>query len=246
MLLKKNKIKITIYVRSKYNRFKLNGVSKTPTNSLNRRSLRSKKGSSLKSLFAYSKKLNYTFLGLITNIFFNKKVFKLFIKISFKGGVETMIQAPYKSSLFSYFYIKKRALSLPSRGFLYDCQLFFLKHQTIISNLELKHLHGRSYIRAAGSKGMIVSVSKKTRTSIIKLPSGDLKLFSIFAFCSKGPVPLLEKKKIIKGDWRYKRLKGFRPVVRGIAMNPIDHPHGGKKKSVRFPRNPWGLAAKIK
>lgn len=42
------------------------------------------------------------------------------------------------------------------------------------------------------------------------------------------------------------RLLGFKPTVRGVAKNPVDHPHGGTTKSIKFPRTPWGFATKKK
>lgn len=252
MLIKDNNLIITIY-RKRFNGKRrdvfVSGVSKKPVDVRGRNSLRSRRGKQLKKHIKYLSFHSTTRVGLISNIFFNKRVFKLFSFIKLygkKGNSSFAMQSTSRTKLFSYYKLHKDISLLKEGGFSVDSLLKYLKHQIVISNLELFFGNGRKYIKASGCQGSIVSVNIAKQVAQIKLPSTEVKVFSADASCSVGSVALKEKKKIVKGDWRYKRLKGFSPVVRGIAMNPIDHPHGGKKKSVRFPKNPWGLAAKIK
>lgn len=79
----------------------------------------------------------------------------------------------------------------------------------------------------------------RTGLSLVKLSSGIKKVFSAFALSSSGHANLYILKNRFKntksGD---QRKKGFKPIVRGVAMNPVDHPHGGRTNSIRYPRTP--------
>jgi large subunit ribosomal protein L2 len=79
------------------------------------------------------------------------------------------------------------------------------------------------------------------------LSSGVKKVFSAFSLASEGSANL----HILKNQWMntksgFWRQKGFKPKVRGVAKNPVDHPHGGRTKAIRYPRTPWGKTTKFK
>jgi large subunit ribosomal protein L2 len=75
-------------------------------------------------------------------------------------------------------------------------------------------------------------------TALIRLASGVKKVFSTYSIGSKGKTVLEEKKKCkINKAGFYKNL-GKKSIVRGVAMNPVDHPHGGRTKAIRYPRTP--------
>lgn len=116
-----------------------------------------------------------------------------------------------------------------------------------LSFLELWPLKGIQYVRSFGSKSRIIKLDTRTGLSLIKLPSGLQKTFSIFSLASNGRANLYILKKNFKntksGFWRK---KGFKPTVRGVAMNPVDHPHGGRTNSIKYPRTPWGKTTKFK
>jgi large subunit ribosomal protein L2 len=61
-----------------------------------------------------------------------------------------------------------------------------------------------------------------------------------------GSISLKENKNFLNGKAGYWRSFGLKSLVRGVAMNPVDHPHGGRTKSVRYPRTPWGKTTKFK
>ena len=116
-----------------------------------------------------------------------------------------------------------------------------------VSNIELKPLTGIQYTRSIGSKSQIVKLDTRTGLSLVKLSSGLYKVFSIFSLCSSGSSALVITKGKLKnsksGFWRK---KGKKPNVRGVAMNPIDHPHGGRTTAIKYPRTPWGKTTKFK
>ncbi|MGX7589074.1 50S ribosomal protein L2 [Candidatus Vidania fulgoroideorum] len=102
---------------------------------------------------------------------------------------------------------------------------------------------GPKISRSSGNYSKIISKCKSYST--IKLKSGKTKNINNNCYVTIGSVAERKKKKKIKaGDVRR---KGIRPTVRGVAMNPIDHPHGGgegKKSSARHPVTPWGIKTK--
>lgn len=127
---------------------------------------------------------------------------------------------------------------------------FFLKNIPVgafIYNVEKKPKGGGFFARSAGTFCEIIDKSKKNIT--LKLPSGELKKVSKFCRGSIGIVNNSNhfiKKKRKAGETRW---VGRRPTVRGVAINPIDHPHGGgegKGRVARIPVSPWGRIKKGK
>lgn len=103
------------------------------------------------------------------------------------------------------------------------------------------------YARAFGSAAKILSFNIFRGIYTIALPSSFNKIF----FTLTLSIPLENNNLNVKSDISYKnagfwRKNGFRPIVRGVAMNPVDHPHGGRTKSIKLPRTPWGLITKLK
>ena len=118
---------------------------------------------------------------------------------------------------------------------------------TTISCLELKPGQGAQLIRSAGAFGTLVN--KEGDRCAVKLPSG--KLIRVLAHCRAviGQVSNEEIKNTSLGKAGRKRWLGIRPTVRGVAMNPVDHPHGGgegRTSGGRHPVTPWGIKTKGK
>jgi large subunit ribosomal protein L2 len=68
----------------------------------------------------------------------------------------------------------------------------------------------------------------------------------MYAFASVGRVLFKENRNFLNSKAGYWRGFGFKPTVRGVAMNPVDHPHGGRTNSIKYPRTPWGKTTKYK
>ncbi|KAL7257858.1 hypothetical protein ACSBR1_004052 [Camellia fascicularis] len=122
---------------------------------------------------------------------------------------------------------------------------------TLIHNIEMNPGQGGKLVRAAGTSAKILKEPKASRHCLIKLPSGKEKLIDLRCRATIGTVSNLEHraKKLRKAG--QSRWLGRRPVVRGVAMNPVDHPHGGgegRSKSSgshgRSSRTPWGKPCK--
>ncbi|AZR74721.1 50S ribosomal protein L2 [Anoxybacter fermentans] len=113
---------------------------------------------------------------------------------------------------------------------------------TIIHNIELKPGKGGQLARSAGTMAQLVA--KEGKYATVKLPSGEVRLISLKCKATIGQVGNLDHENITIGKAGRKRWLGIRPSVRGTAMNPVDHPHGGgegkNKSSGRHPVTPWG------
>ncbi len=118
---------------------------------------------------------------------------------------------------------------------------------TSIHNIELKPGAGAQLVRSAGSSAQIVS--KEEPYVQIKLVSGEIRHINKNSRATIGEVSNPDQKNIKLGKAGRKRYLGFRPKVRGVVMNPVDHPHGGgegRTSGGRNPVTPWGVATKGK
>lgn len=115
-----------------------------------------------------------------------------------------------------------------------------------VSNFELWPGKGIQYARSAGSWGRITSRDLSSHTAIAYLPSGVRKVVSIFSVVVPGRAAGIQKRDLTNTKSGFWRSFGRKSTVRGVAMNPVDHPHGGRTKALRYPRTPWGKTTKMK
>merc|ERR1711964_518367 len=117
----------------------------------------------------------------------------------------------------------------------------------MINNVELKPKKGSQIARSAGSSVQIIS--KENNYAIIRLQSGEIRKFLLNCRAVIGSISNASHNLQIIGKAGRKRWNGIRPTVRGVAMNPVDHPHGGgegRTSSGRHPVTPWGFQTKGK
>jgi large subunit ribosomal protein L2 len=113
---------------------------------------------------------------------------------------------------------------------------------TLVHNVELKPGQGGKMARSAGSGVQLVG--KDEGGAVLRLPSGELRRVPLACRATVGQVGNVDHENITGGKAGRSRWKGVRPTVRGSAMNPVDHPHGGgegKSKGGRHPVTPWGV-----
>jgi len=116
---------------------------------------------------------------------------------------------------------------------------------TQIHNIELKIGYGGQIVRSAGAYAQLMA--KEGGYGQIKLPSGEVRLVSLNCRATIGQVGNIGHMGISLGKAGRNIWKGKRPHVRGVAMNPVDHPHGGgegKSSGGRHPVTPWGVPTK--
>ena len=113
---------------------------------------------------------------------------------------------------------------------------------TLIHNVELKPGRGGQMARSAGSSVQLVA--KDDPYAVLRLPSGELRRVLLTCRATVGQVGNPDHSNVTGGKAGRARWRGRRPTVRGSAMNPVDHPHGGgegKSKGGRHPVTPWGV-----
>jgi len=118
---------------------------------------------------------------------------------------------------------------------------------TIVHNVELKAGKGGQLARAAGT--YLQLVGRDSGYAQLKLPSGELRIVRGECFATIGAVSNPDQSNIVIAKAGRNRWLGRRPSVRGVAMNPIDHPHGGgegRTSGGRHPVTPWGKPTKGK
>ena len=116
---------------------------------------------------------------------------------------------------------------------------------TYIHNIELKMGKGGQIVRSAGTFAQLMA--KEDRYALVKLPSGENRLVLITCKATIGQLGNGMHENISLGKAGRKRWLGRRPKVRGVAMNPVDHPMGGgegRSSGGRHPCSPWGMPTK--
>jgi len=112
---------------------------------------------------------------------------------------------------------------------------------TVVHNVELRPGAGGKMARSAGSSVQLVA--KEGARATLRLPSGEMRMVSMDCRATIGEVGNAESELVSLGKAGRARRKGRRPKVRGVAMNPVDHPLGGgegKSSGGRHPVSPWG------
>lgn len=218
-----------------------------------------------KSKRCFKKKImniNYSYrlrsIGFVASIIISPFTHKLISLLYLSTGSVTYLPTTFKNRLFiltrlynfskNLFRYKNKLDFLNKRLFI--DQGFFLIKQLIrnqkVNLLELLPLDGVKYVRSPGSSGFLSKMDKRTSTALVRLPSGVRKVFSIFSIGSLGSNPLSDNKYWKSNKAGYYKNFGKKSKVRGVAKNPIDHPHGGRAKSISYQRTPWGKTTKFK
>lgn len=113
-----------------------------------------------------------------------------------------------------------------------------------IINLVSAHQRAYNWARAAGTRCVIKYLGYSRDFYVLALPSGIKKQVPLTTLCTLGRNSNLLHKKEVLGGAGVVRRRGIRPSVRGVAMNPVDHPHGGRTKTSQPEVSPWGWVAK--
>src|SRR5512147_323057 len=112
---------------------------------------------------------------------------------------------------------------------------------TVVHNIELKPGKGAQMARSAGAQAQLVA--KEGEYALLKLPSGETRRVMLNCMATVGQVGNLDHENVAIGKAGRTRWMGKKPHNRGVAMNPVDHPHGGgegKTSGGRHPVTPWG------
>ena len=172
----------------------------------------------------------------------NRTAFIALLKYS--DGVYSYILAPHKLTAGEKITSSRKLIDVKIGN---SMPLAVIPIGTIIHNIELKPGCGGSVSRSAGTYAQLVG--KDGGYAQVKLQSGEIRLFLLDCMATIGSVSNLDNKNISIGKAGRSRWLGIRPTVRGVVMNPVDHPHGGgegKTSGGRHPVSPTGKSAKGK
>jgi len=251
----KNKLPLQIIIKNLiYSR-----VSKSGRNTSGQKVLRTRKSLKKKnSSFSINYSFRSLYIGFIASIvmvpFSNKLISLLFLSSGSVSYVPSTIN--HRLFLMTRFYsslikLKKRKNSLFVPSGFSDIKSIFhilkdLPRNVPISLIELTPGKGVQYVRSSGTSAKMSKRDWRLNIGLLKLPSGVKKVFSTFSLASLGSVALPEKKMLKNTKAGFYKNFGRNSIVRGVAMNPVDHPHGGRTKSIKYPRTPWGKTTKYK
>jgi len=161
--------------------------------------------------------------------------------ITYTDGIKSYILAPAKLSVGQRLTFSKQAPLVAGNRL----TLEHIPVGTEIYNLELFPGKGGQIIRSAGSAGQVLAV--EDNYALVKLPSGEVRKVHKTVYASIGRVSNESHMLENIGKAGRNRWRGVRPAVRGSAMNPVDHPHGGGEGrqpiGLKSPKTPWGKIA---
>ncbi len=163
--------------------------------------------------------------------------------IAYEDGEKSYILAPQRLNIGDVVVAAERADVKPGNAM----PLRSIPIGTIVHNVELKPGAGGKMARAAGT--YVQLVGRDRGYGLLKLASGEVRMVRQECMATIGAVSNPDQSNIKLGKAGRKRWLGKRPAVRGVAMNPIDHPHGGgegRTSGGRHPVTPWGKPTKGK
>lgn len=161
--------------------------------------------------------------------------------ISYEDGEKAYILAPQRLKAGDKVVSSERADIKPGNAM----PLKSMPVGTIVHNVELKVGKGGQLVRSAGCYAQVVG--KDAGYAQLKLSSGELRIVREECLATVGAVSNPDNQNISLGKAGRARWLGARPVARGVAMNPVDHPHGGgegRTSGGRHPVTPWGKPTK--
>ncbi|NIA72388.1 50S ribosomal protein L2 [Pelagibius litoralis] len=161
--------------------------------------------------------------------------------IEYEGGEQSYILAPQRLAPGDMVISGERADIKPGNAM----PLSSIPVGTIVHNVEMKPGKGGQIARAAGT--YVQLVGRDAGYALLRLGSGEVRMVRADCMASIGAVSNPDKANAKLGKAGRKRWIGKRPSVRGVAMNPVDHPHGGgegRTSGGRHPVTPWGKPTK--
>jgi large subunit ribosomal protein L2 len=186
-------------------------------------------------------------------LFFNEERTSIVIAIMYDPVRNSFISLNFDLKKKTFFRIIATRNVVPGTILTYSLKNFELKlgNRTMLKNIPtgsiLHSLSLKSRVKFVRSAGLFFQIIQKSeKTCKVRLPSGFIKEISNSEFGTLGTVSNCQHTQISKGKAGRNRWLGIRPAVRGIAMNPVDHPHGGRTNKGCHPVTPWGILTRGK
>lgn len=214
---------------------------------MNRRLIRKKGSKNFSNFYSILEKPQLIkFLGLVIGMYLNFFINKItYILIKYSNNSYTYQKATY--GLFIGDYIKTFSL------FPYYITIIFLGYimplkklmkLSFVNNIKPISKSKSTYAKSNGTFGIILEHNIDLQLTLIKLPTKTTKFFSSNSYVTVGRNANINIKYQVWGKAGVNRILGKHPTSRGVAMNPIDHPHGGRTKTNKPEVSLWGKIAK--
>lgn len=162
--------------------------------------------------------------------------------LSYRDGVKSYILAPADLQIGQTVISAKKLIEIKVGNRL---PLKYIPSGLQVHDIELWPGRGGKIVRSAGSWAILMSV--ENNLARLKLPSGEIRTVPEDAMATIGQVSNVDHSNVRLGKAGRRRHMGFKPTVRGKAMNPVDHPHGGGEGhnpiGMKHPKTPWGKPA---
>ncbi len=162
--------------------------------------------------------------------------------LNYADGEKRYIIAPVDVSVGDKLMSSKKLIELKNGNAM---PLEFIPAGMAVSCVELQPGEGAKIARGAGNLVYVMGVEGKFAQ--VKMPSSEVRLIKKTCMCTVGQASNPDKRHVSLGSAGRKRHLGIRPTVRGTAMNPVDHPHGGGEGKqpigMKHPKTPWGKPA---
>lgn len=186
--------------------------------------------------------------------FDNKETFSIVLGLMYDSNRNNIIALNF--DLVNKKFFNSNAILNTYAGSLLICQEkindFYLGYRSKIANLPVgslisnlsKNSNFSSLVRSAGTFAQLIQ--KQNKNCKIRLPSNKIIIFPIDSYATIGINSNLQANRVVIGKAGRNRHKNIRPTVRGICMNPVDHPHGGRSNGGCHPMTPWGIKTRGK
>jgi len=162
--------------------------------------------------------------------------------LSYRDGEKRYIIAPHTLKVGDVVISSRKMVEMNVGNAM---PLEYIHASTFVHNIELTQGKGAAMVRSAGLYAQLMGIEGKYAQ--LKLPSGEIRLVQKLCMATVGNVSNIDYRLIRRGKAGRVRHLGIRPTVRGKAMNPVDHPHGGGEGSnpigLKHPKTPWGKPA---
>ncbi len=186
------------------------------------------------------KRRKFDVVGVVERIEYDPNRSAFIALINYKDGEKAYIIAPQRLSAGDEVISGERVDIKPGNAM----PIKNMPIGTIMHNIELRPGKGGQLSRSAGTFAQLVG--RDQDFAQIRLSSGEMRLINAEGMATIGSVSNQDRKNTVVGKAGRSRWMGKRPHVRGIAMNPVDHPHGGRTNGGKHWVTPWGLSTKGK
>lgn len=183
-------------------------------------------------------------LGIIVGVFFSHSLNKYISILRYSSGSFSLIKHIESILPGDYTYIKGYNYHITQK--LLGCRLYlkFINIRQLFCDIEFFNSNKITYTKAKGSKSYIIYIKNDSFLYAVKLPTNKIIFLNNRSIATVGRISGKLNKLTVVGSAGRNHNYGYKSIVRGVAQNPVDHPHGGRTKTNKPEVSPWGWITK--